>query len=37
MIKILILGESGFGKTASLLKNEKLGIKGIDPKETFFN
>jgi len=35
MIKILVLGESGFGKTASLLKNEKLGIKGIDPKETF--
>jgi len=35
MIKILALAESGFGKTTSLLKNEKLGIKGIDPKETF--
>ena len=35
MIKILVLAESGFGKTTSLLQNEKLGIKGLNPEETF--
>lgn len=35
MASILILAESGFGKTTSILPNEKLGIKGLNPKETF--
>lgn len=35
MPQILVLAESGFGKTTSFLPNEKLGIKGLDPKETF--
>lgn len=32
---ILVLGQSGQGKTTSLLKQEALGIKGLNPKETF--
>ena len=32
---IAIMGTSGFGKTASLLSNPKLGIKGLNPEETF--
>ena len=32
---ILILGNSGQGKSSSLMPNEKLNIKGLDPKETF--
>lgn len=32
---ILGLAESGFGKTASFVPNEKLGIKGLDPKDTY--
>lgn len=35
MPQILVLAESGFGKTTSFVPNEKLGIKGLDPKETF--
>lgn len=35
MAKILILAPSGFGKTTSWAGREKLGIKGLDPKETF--
>jgi len=35
MPQILVLAESGFGKTTSFVPNEKLGIKGLDPKETY--
>lgn len=35
MSKILILSKSGFGKSTSIGKSEKLGIEGLDPKETF--
>ena len=35
MCKILILAKSGFGKTTSYCGREKLGIKGLDPKETY--
>lgn len=31
----MILGESGSGKTTSILPNPILNIKGLDPKETF--
>lgn len=34
-MKVLILAESGFGKSTSIGKNEKLGIEGLNPKETF--
>lgn len=32
---ILVLGNSGEGKSSSLMPNSDLGIKGLDPKETF--
>jgi hypothetical protein len=35
MSRILILGSPGSGKTTSLGKNDELGIKGLDPAETF--
>lgn len=35
MAKILILAKSGFGKTTSYCGREKLGIQGLDPKETY--
>lgn len=35
MSKILVLAKSGFGKTTSWCGRQKLGIKGLDPKETF--
>ena len=35
MSKILVLAKSGFGKTTSWAGREKLGIKGLDPKETY--
>jgi hypothetical protein len=35
MASILILGETGSGKTTSILPNPVLGIKGLDPKITF--
>lgn len=35
MAKILILAKSGFGKTTSWAGREKLGIKGLNPKETY--
>ena len=35
MAKILVLAKSGFGKTTSWCGREKLGIKGLDPNETF--
>ena len=35
MAKILILAPSGFGKTTSWAGREKLGIRGLDPKETY--
>ena len=35
MSNILVLAKSGFGKTTSWAGREKLGIKGLDPKETY--
>ena len=35
MCKILVLAPSGFGKTTSWAGREKLGIRGLDPKETY--
>ena len=35
MAKILVLAKSGFGKTTSYCGRKKLGIKGLNPKETF--
>jgi hypothetical protein len=35
MAKILVLAKSGFGKTTSYSGREKLGIKGLNPKETY--
>lgn len=35
MVKILVLAKSGFGKTTSYCGRKKLGIKGLNPKETF--
>lgn len=35
MAKILILAKSGFGKTTSYCGREKLGIKGLNPDETY--
>lgn len=35
MAKILVLGPSGSGKSSSIYKSEKLGIKGLNPEETF--
>ena len=32
---ILIVGDTGLGKTTSLVGNEELGIKGLNSKETF--
>lgn len=31
----MILGETGSGKTTSILPNPTIGIKGLDPKKTF--
>lgn len=35
MAKILVLAKSGFGKTTAWCGRKKLGIKGLDPKETY--
>lgn len=35
MCKILILAPSGFGKTTAWAGRKKLGIEGLDPKETY--
>lgn len=35
MAKILVLAKSGFGKATSWAGREKLGINGLDPKETY--
>lgn len=35
MAKILVLAKSGFGKTTSYCGRTKLGIKGLDPQETY--
>ena len=35
MAKVLILAESGFGKSTSIGKIPQLGIQGLDPKETY--
>jgi hypothetical protein len=35
MAAILTVAESGFGKTSSIIKNEKLGITGLDPAVTY--
>ena len=32
---ILCLADSGFGKTASFVPSDKLGIKGLQPKDTY--
>lgn len=32
---VAIVGDTGTGKSSSMLKDEALGIKGLDPKETF--
>lgn len=34
-MKILVLAKSGFGKTTSWCGRQKVGVKGLDPKETF--
>lgn len=36
MARVLVLAESGFGKSTSLGEIPELGIKGLDPKETFY-
>ena len=35
MAKILVLAESGFGKSTSLVKDEELGIEGLSPETTY--
>ena len=35
MAKILVLAESGFGKSTSLVKDEELGIEGLPPESTY--
>jgi len=35
MARILVLAKSGFGKTSSYCRRDKLGIKGLDPSETY--
>ena len=35
MAKVLILAKSGFGKSTSIGEIPELGIKGLDPKETY--
>lgn len=32
---IVVAGETGTGKTSSMMPNEQLGVIGLDPKETF--
>lgn len=32
---IAVVGDTGTGKSSSMVKDEELGIKGLDPKETF--
>lgn len=32
---IAIVGDTGTGKTSSMMPNESISIKGVDPKETF--
>ena len=35
MAKILVLGETGFGKTTSLIHDEELGIEGLSAKDSY--
>ena len=35
MPKVLVLAPSGFGKSTSLGQIPELGIKGLNPEETF--
>jgi len=35
MSKILVLADSGFGKTTSLMEDEELGIEGLNPDESY--
>lgn len=35
MSKILVVAESGFGKTTSLMKDDDYGIEGLNPAETY--
>jgi len=34
-IIVAIVGDSGSGKSTSIFKEEKLGIEGLNPKDTF--
>jgi hypothetical protein len=36
MAKIMVLGPTGLGKTTSAAGNDDLGIKGLNPDETYF-
>lgn len=33
--RVLLVGDSGMGKTTSLIPNNKLGVKGLNPETTF--
>ena len=35
-MKVLIVAESGFGKSTSVAPNKEIGVKGLNPEETFF-
>ena len=35
-MKVLVIAESGFGKSTSVAPNESIGITGLNPEETFF-
>lgn len=35
MSKILVIAESGFGKTTSLMADEEYGIEGLNPEESY--
>ena len=35
MAKIMVIAESGFGKSTSICPNEEIGIKGLNPNDTF--
>lgn len=32
---VIVVGDTGCGKTTSLMGNEQIGIKGLDPAKTF--
>lgn len=35
MAKVLVLAQSGFGKTTSIGCSEELGLKGLNPESTY--